>query len=92
VTPYQSRSARLLFVAYGREETRINGNHKWLTSNVICWWTNKYGVIGNHREWWGVNPLVAASSPARPTLKFLVKHPGLPPLYSDLALATANVL
>ena len=24
-------------------------------------------------------------SPARPTLKFLVRHPGLPPLYSHLA-------
>jgi hypothetical protein len=56
-------------VVYGREATRINGNHEWLTSNVIGWWTNKYGLIGSHRERCGVNPLVAGSSPARPTLK-----------------------
>src|ERR1700741_3781863 len=39
--PYPTR---LLFVAYGREATRINGNHEWLTSNVIGWWTTKYGI------------------------------------------------
>ena len=59
--------ARLLFVVCGREATTINGNHEGLTSNVIGWWTNKYGIIGNHRERSGINPLVAGSSPARPT-------------------------
>jgi hypothetical protein len=51
--------ARLLFVVYGREATRVNGNHEWLTSNVIGWWTNKYGICWQHRERWGVNPLVS---------------------------------
>jgi hypothetical protein len=36
--------ACLLFVVYGREVTRIDGNHEWLTSNVIRSWTNKYGI------------------------------------------------
>jgi hypothetical protein len=40
----RSRSAGLLFVVYGRKTTRINGNHEWLTSNVIGWWTNKYEI------------------------------------------------
>jgi hypothetical protein len=36
--------ARLLFVVYGREATRINGNHQRLTSNVMVWWTSTYGI------------------------------------------------
>ena len=43
-TPYRSRSARLLFVVYGRETTRFNRHHELLTSNLIGWWTNKYGI------------------------------------------------
>jgi hypothetical protein len=38
------RTTRLLFVVYGRDATRINGNHEWSTGNVIDWWTNKYGI------------------------------------------------
>ena len=30
------------------------------------------GFTGNHRARWGDNPLVAGSSPARPTVKALV--------------------
>jgi catechol 2,3-dioxygenase-like lactoylglutathione lyase family enzyme len=37
---------RLLFVVYGREATRISGNHEWLTSNVIAWCTQPLGA--NH--------------------------------------------
>jgi hypothetical protein len=36
--------ARLLFLAYGRESTRINGNHERPTGNVIAWWTGRYGI------------------------------------------------
>jgi hypothetical protein len=44
------------------------------------------------RKTWTHNPFVAGLSAARPTLKFLVRHPGLPPLYSHVADVTANVL
>ena len=45
-----------------REAPRINGNQMWL-SNVIACRADSTGFIGNHREWWGVNPLVVGSSP-----------------------------
>jgi hypothetical protein len=38
------RIARLLFVVYGRDPTRINGNHEWSAGNVIGWWTGTYGI------------------------------------------------
>jgi hypothetical protein len=36
--------ARLLFVVYGREATRINGNHEGLMKIVITWCTNNYEI------------------------------------------------
>lgn len=54
----------VLFVVYGREATRIDGNDECLTSIVIGWGTSKYGTDWLHRTWWGVNQLVPGSSPA----------------------------
>ena len=36
--------ARLLFVVYGREATRINSHHEWLISNVIACSAEHYGI------------------------------------------------
>lgn len=34
----------LLFVVYDQESTRINRYQECLTSNLIGWWTNKFGL------------------------------------------------
>ena len=36
--------ARLLFVVYGREATRINSHHEWLISIVIACSAEHYGI------------------------------------------------
>jgi hypothetical protein len=59
-------SRRAGFCRSGNQRAGAAGEGR-LTSTVIGWWTNKYGIIGNHCERWGINPLVAGSSPARPT-------------------------
>jgi hypothetical protein len=64
----------VLYSLFMTKATRINGYQELPISSVIACYADNYGTYWHNRKWWGVNPLVAGSSPARPTSEAIFRY------------------